>query len=108
MRESLENVKVGDEVIEISRWVRKIAKVQKVTKTQIMVSEWGRYRKKDGILVGSCNDLWPCSIRLPKEGEIEEIKRLAIVNDVLSKVRMMGDKDLTYDQAVKIKEVLGL
>lgn len=48
MRESLENVKVGDEVIEISRWVRKIVKVQKVTKTQIIVSEYGRYRKKDG------------------------------------------------------------
>lgn len=108
MRESLENVKVGDEVIEISRWVRKIAKVQKVTKTQIMVSEYGRYRRKDGILVGSCNDLWPRSIRLPKEGEIEEMKRLAIVIDVLSKVRMMSDKDITYEQAVKIKEVLGL
>lgn len=108
MRESLENVKVGDEVIEISRWVRKIAKVQKVTKTQIIVSECGRYRKKDGIMVGSCADFWPCSIRLPKEGEIEEMKRLAIVIDVLSKVRMMSDKDITYEQAVKIKEVLGL
>ena len=108
MRESLENVKVGDEVIEISRWVRKIAKVQKVTKTQIMVSEYGRYRKKDGIMVGCCSDFWPRSIRLPKEGEIEEMKRLAIVCDVLSKVRVLSDKDITYEQAVKIKEVLGL
>lgn len=108
MRESLENVKVGDVVIEISRWVRKIAKVTRKTKTQIEVDGWNRYRKKDGILVGGCSDLWPRKIRLPKEGEIEEIKRLAIVNDVLSKVRMLGDKDITYEQAIKIKEVLGL
>ena len=108
MGESLENVKVGDEVIVISRWVRKIAKVQKVTKTQIIINEWDRYRKTDGIMVGRCSDLWPLCIRLPKEGEIEEVKRLTVVYDVLSKVRMLDDKDVTYEQAVKIREVLGL
>lgn len=108
MRESLENVKVGDEVIEISRWVRKIAKVTKTTKTQIEVNGWNRYRKKDGIMVGGCSDLWPRKIRLPEEGEIEVMQRLEFVNDVISKMRMLGDKDVTYEQAVKIKEVLGL
>ena len=108
MLNSIYSVFVGDEVIEISRWVRKIAKVTKTTKTQIEVNGWNRYRKKDGIMVGGCSDLWPRKIRLPEEGEIEVMQRLEFVNDVISKMRMLGDKDVTYEQAVKIKEVLGL
>ena len=108
MKESLENIKVGDLVIEVSRWVRKVAKVTKTTKTQIETDGWNRYRKRDGIMVGSCCDLWPASIRLPREGEIDEIMKQKFVNEVISRMRMLGDKDVTYEQAVKIKEVLGL
>ena len=107
MRESLENVRVGNLVIEFWRGERKIAKVTRVTKTQIEVNGWNRYRK-NGMMVGGCDDLWPRQIRLPKEGEIEEIQRLKFVNYVISKMRMLGDRDVTYEQAVKIKEVLGL
>ena len=107
MRESLENVKVGDVVIEHCRWENVIATVTKVTATQIVI-RGDRYRKKDGYLIGCAGSWHHRWISLPKEGEIEEMKRLAIVGDVLSKVRMLGDKDVTYEQAVKIKEVLGL
>ena len=45
MIESLENVKVGDVVIEHCRWWNVIATVTKVTATQIVIGR-ERYRKK--------------------------------------------------------------
>ena len=107
MKESLENVKVGDMVIERSRWRIALAKVTKVTATQVVIGE-NRYRKKDGYLVGSAGRWYPNRISLPKEGEIEELKRQKFIEDVVSRLNKLTARDITYDQAVKIKEVLGL
>ena len=108
MRESLENVKVGDVVIEHCRWENVIATVTKVTATQIVINGGDRYRKKDGHMVGGSGGWWVRYISVPKEGEIEILKRKKFISDVHSAMHKMTEQDLTYEQAVKIKEVLGL
>ena len=107
MRESLENVKVGDMVIEHCHWRIAVSKVTKVTATQVVIGE-NRYRKKDGYLVGSVGSWYRRRISLPKEGEIEELKKQKFIEDVVSRLNKMTARDVTYEQAVKIKEVLGL
>lgn len=108
MRESLENVKVGDVVIEHCRWKNVIATVTKVTATQIVIGGGDRYRKKDGYMVGGSGGWYYRWISLPKEGEVEALKRQKFIEDVVSEMKMRTARDVTYEQAVKIKEVLGL
>ena len=108
MRESLENVKVGDVMIEHCRWENVITTVTKVTATQIVINGGDRYRKKDGYLIGSAGSWYHRWISLPKEGEIEQLKRQKFIEDVVSEMKMRTARDVTYEQAVKIKEVLGL
>ena len=108
MRESLENVKVGDVVIEHCRWENVIATVKKVTATQIVIKGGDRYRKKDGHMVGGNGGWWVRYISVPKEGEVEALKRQKFIEDVVSEMKKRTARDVTYEQAVKIKEVLGL
>ena len=108
MGESLENVKVGDVVIEHCRWENVIATVTKVTATQIVIGGGYRYRKKDGYIVGGSGGWWVRYISVPKEGEIATLRRKKFISDVHSAMHKMTEQDLTYEQAVKIKEVLGL
>lgn len=106
MKESLENIKVGDVVIERCRWRIKLAKVTRVTATQVVIGE-NRYRKEDGRLVGS--GPWDLRwITIPTEGELEELKRQKFIEDVVLRLNKLTAQDVTYEQAVKIKEVLGL
>ena len=106
MRESLENVKVGDVVIVCKRHHREAQKVSKVTKTQIHVGN-ERYRKKDGNVVGF--GPWDLHwITIPKEGEVEEIRQLEFRGRVVDDLRHISINSVSYEQAVKIKEVLGL
>lgn len=107
MRESFENVKVGDVVIlHAGPYKTKVNKVRKVTATMIHVGN-ERYRKKDGNLVGA--GPWDLSwITIPKEGEIEELKAQEFIGYVVSEMKKLTARSITYEQAVKIKEVLGL
>ena len=106
MRESFENVKVGDVVIIRKILHREVGKVRKVTATMIHIGN-ERYRKKDGNLVGA--GPWDLRwITIPKEGEIEELKRQEFIMGVVSRLNKLTARDVAYDQAVKIKEVLGL
>lgn len=107
MKESLENVKVGDVVIVHAGLYRMaVNKISKVTATMIHVGN-ERYRKEDGRLVGA--GPWDLRfISLPKEGEIEELKRQKFIKDVVSILSKLTARNVTYEQAVKIKEVLGL
>lgn len=107
MSDSLENVKVGDVVIvHMGAYKTTVNKVRKVTATMIHVGN-ERYRKKDGNLVGA--GPWDLRwITIPKEGEIEEMKRQEFIMNVVSGMKTRTARDITYEQAVKIKEVLGL
>lgn len=107
MRESFENVKVGDVVIvHAGPYKATVNKVRKVTATMIHVGN-ERYRKKDGNLVGS--GPWDLHwITIPEEGEIEQIWQIEFRGRVVEKLRSISINSVSYTQAVKIKEVLGL
>lgn len=96
----LESLKVGDEVALSDNWHEySIMKVTKVTATQI-VTKYGRYRKKDGFLVGGSGYLR--SSICPLTNEIKyKIKKLYLTNklsNVLSK--------LSYEQIDRIEQVI--
>ena len=108
MKESLENVKVGDVVIVHRRSGDVVATVNRVTQTMIMVGN-NRFKKKNGEMVGGSSAYWFCYITIPKDGEVEIIKKNMFISGIANKaIKKMSDSGLTYDQAVKIKEVMGL
>lgn len=106
MNTDLNEVKVGDTLIYITTWDRTLCKVKSITPTQI-VTDRGRFRKRDGFRVGG--DTWVYSkVAIPKEGEIKLIEENIFIQDVLHKVRQLTYNDVSYAQAVNIKQILGL
>ena len=68
----LKDLQVGDEVLVIGRSCRRVAKIDKVTKTQIVVNN-DRFRRDSGWQYGG--DSWSRkSIRVPTEKEISDVK----------------------------------
>ena len=106
MNTDLNEVKVGDTLIYITTWDRALCKVKSITPTQI-VTDKGRFKKKNGFRVGG--DTWTYSqVAIPKEGEIKQIEERIFIQDVLHKVRQLTYNDVSYAQAVNIKQILGL
>lgn len=104
----LSNVQVGDLVIGHWRGLKRVLKVEKLTPTQIVVTGGDRFRKKDGFEIGSVG-FYHCYITTPKEGEVESIRVANFVTDVCIKGKKMLDSyNISYEQAVKIKEILNL
>lgn len=105
---NLADVKVGDLLIKHFRGIRSVVKVEKLTPTQIVVTGGDRFRKKDGYEIGS-GGFYHCYITLPKEGEVESIGRANFITDVCIKgKKILNSYNISYGQAVKIKEVLNL
>lgn len=95
-------------LIKHYRATRSVVKVEKLTPTQIVVTSGDRFRKKDGHEIGS-GGFYRCYITLPKEGEIESIRRINFITNVCVKGKKMLDSyNISYEQALKIKEVLNL
>ena len=68
----LKDLVAGDEVLVIGTFNRRIAKVDKVTKTQIIVNN-ARFRRNSGWQCGS--DRWNVTrISVPTEKEISDIE----------------------------------
>lgn len=68
----LKDLIAGDDVLVVGRFCRRIAKVNKVTKTQIIVNN-ARFRRDSGWQCGG--DRWNIRrISVPTEKEISEIK----------------------------------
>lgn len=104
----LSNVQVGDFVISHCRVGTRVLKVIKITPTQIVTVGNKRYRKKDGYAIGSGGFYYDYAT-IPKEGEVESIRRRNFVVDVCLKGKKMFDSySISYEQAVKIKEILNL
>lgn len=68
----LKDLKAGDDVVVTGIFHRRIAKVDKVTKTQIIIDN-ARFRRDSGLQCGS--DRWNVRrISVPTEKEISDIK----------------------------------
>ena len=105
---NLADVKVGDLLIKHFRGIRSVVKVEKLTPTQIVVTGGDRFRKKDGCEIGS-GGFYFCYITHPKEGEVESIRRSNFITNVcIEGKKMLDSYNISYEQALKIKEILNL
>lgn len=106
---TLNDVQAGDLLILNRRITgRQVVKVEKTTPTQIITSNGAKYRKKDGYFIGGDSFTHSC-VSIPKDGEIEEVTRIQFIAIVSRKaVGVLEIGNITYEQAVKIKELLDL
>lgn len=108
MNENFENVKVGDLLISHRRSIKSVVKVERVTPTQLIVTGGERFRKKDGNGIGS-GGFYYSYITLPKDGEVESIRKQNVVETVCySAKKKLESYDISYEQALKIKEILNV
>lgn len=106
---NLENVKVGDLLVRRSHFKTELVKISRLTPTQIVVDDGKKYYKKNGYMVGNDNMWYSVWVYIPKEGEVEQIREQNTIYDVCRKVKQLVDKcSITYEQALKIKEILNV
>ena len=105
---NLADVKIGDLLIKHFRGMRSVVKVEKLTPTQIVVTGGDRFRIKDGYEIGG-GGFCHCYITHPKEGEVESIRRANFITKVcIEGKKMLDSYNISYEQAIKIKEILNL
>ena len=101
---SLDEVKVGDKVVYCAVFqADKVLEVTKVTQTLIICGNT-RFNKRTGKITGASTWDTAC-IHIPEDGELEAIKQNQIVHSVARKLHILDPVDITYEQAVKVKEI---
>jgi hypothetical protein len=106
---TLYEAQVGDLLVNEKMYEKKIVRVDRITPERIVINNGCVYHKKNGRMV-SKSDIWAINfIRIPKDGEIQEmIERDAIIK-ICDKVKDILDKrNITYEQAIKLKELMNL
>ncbi len=100
----LGDIKCGDKVI-YSRLFQpdKVLEVTKVTNTLIICGST-RFNKKTGCVTDE-NSWDKATIHCPEDGELEAIGQQTLIHSVALKLRRLDPVDITYEQAIKIKEI---
>lgn len=92
----LKDLVVGDEVLVTVMSYRHIAKVDKVTKTQIIVNN-ARFRRDSGLQFGS--DRWNVRrISVPTEKEISDVKEEVLRKTIIYAISSFDFKRLSTDE----------
>ena len=105
-RNWLEQLKVGDSVIvDGSYRGSSIGKVEKITKTQIVVNG-ARFQRKSGFLVG-CDSWNRKMLRQWNEEDAEEIHRKALVRFIRDKPELIEKLPMTTLRAF-VREMKGV
>lgn len=100
----LKDLVAGDDVLVTGNYHRRIAKVDKVTKTQIVVNSV-RFRRDSGWQCGS--DSWDRkSISVPTEKEISDIKEENFRNTLIYAIRSFDFKRLSTDELKQVYNIL--
>lgn len=100
----LKDLVVGDNVLITSRYYRRIAKVDKVTKTQIVVDNV-RFRRDSGWQYGG--DSWDRkSISVPTEKEISDIKEENFRKKLLYAISSFDFKRLSTDELKQVYNIV--
>ena len=100
----LKDLQVGDEVIVRRRFTKKVAKVERVTNTQILVNGV-RYLKKNGREIGG--GAWTSRyISIPKEGEIIEVREEMVRAEVDYFFNGNGLDYLSFDKIQQIYNII--
>ena len=107
---NLEEVQVGDTLIWNGRHIAnaQIVKVDRLTKTQIIISGGTRFRKSDGYIADST---WhSVNLTIPKEGEIEKIQEAQLhrnlVNRISDACQINKLRAMSLDTLQRLNEVL--
>lgn len=100
----LKDLVVGDDVLVTSMCHRRIAKVDKVTKTQIVVDNV-RFRRDSGWQFSS--DIWDRkSISVPTEKEISDVKEENLRKKLIYAIRSFDFKRLSTDELKQVYNIL--
>lgn len=100
----LKDLVVGDNVLVISRYYRRIAKVDKVTKTQIIANN-ARFRRDSGWQYGG--DSWDRkSISVPTEKEISDVKEENLRNTLVYAISSFDFKRLSTDELKQVYNIV--
>lgn len=110
LRDNLKDVKAGDTLIQHGS-SRNIVKVERTTKTQIvLVGVFTKYRKDTGWAVGDGSVWHRVTVSFPKEGEIEEVKNEKLharfVNSVDADTQYNVLKKMSLDQLRQLHTLL--
>lgn len=100
----LKDLVAGDDVLVIGNYYRRIAKVDKVTKTQIVVNNV-RFRRDSGWQCGS--DRWDKKIiSVPTEKEISDIKEENFRETLIYAISSFDFKRLSTDELKQVYNIV--
>lgn len=100
----LKDLVEGDKVLVTGMYHRRIAKVDKVTKTQIVVDN-ARFRRNSGWQCGG--DIWDMkSISVPTEKEISDIKEENLRNTLIYSISSFDFKRLSTDELKQVYNIV--
>lgn len=100
----LKDLKAGDDVIVTGIFHRRIAKVDKVTKTQIIIGN-ARFRRDSGWQCGS--DRWNVKrISVPVEKEISDIKEENFRKELLYAISSFNFERLSIDELKQVYNIV--
>lgn len=100
----LKDLQVGDDVIVAGMSCRRIAEIDKVTKTQIVVGNT-RFRRDSGWQCGG--DKWNIRrISVPTEKEISEIKEETLRKKLLYAISSFDFKRLSTDELKQVYNIV--
>ena len=100
----LKDLVAGDEVLVTGTLHRRIAKVDKVTKTQIVIDN-DRFRRDSGWQCGG--DSWyRKSISVPTEKEISDVKEEVLRNTLIYAISSFDFKRLSTDELKQVYNIV--
>ena len=100
----LKDLVAGDEVLVTGTLHRRIAKVDKVTKTQIIVNN-ARFRRDSGYQFGS--DRWNVRrISVPTEKEISDVKEENLRKILINTISSFDFKRLSTDELKQVYNIV--
>ena len=100
----LKDLVAGDDVLVVGRYRRCIAKIDKVTKTQIVVNN-ARFRRDSGWQCGS--DSWNIRrISVPTEKEISDIKEENLRETLIYSISSFDFKRLSTDELKQVYNIV--
>ena len=100
----LKDLVAGDEVLDTGTRHRRIAKVDKVTKTQIVIDN-ARFRRDSGWQIGS--DRWNVRrISVPTEKEISDVKEENLRKILINTISSFDFKRLSADELKQLYNIV--
>ena len=100
----LKDLVVGDEVLVTGTFNRRIAKVDKVTKTKIVIDN-ARFRRDSGYQCGG--DSWNRkSISVPTEKEISDVKEENIRKILINTISSFNFERLSTDELKQVYNIV--